>query len=388
MTVARNRLDLSRSRLVRRKRLLFAMVVVVALLLSLSCTSLGYYTRTLAGGAKILVQREPIHRLLEKGELDPDLERRLQLVLEILTVAHEDLELPDNGSYRSYVELERDAVVWNVMAAPSLSIEPVTWCFPFAGCVSYRGYFSQRRAQRFADKLERRGFDVTVRSVAAYSTLGWFRDPVLSTFLVGDDWQIAAFLMHELAHQKLYVPGDTELNESFATFIEELGVRRFFAARTTRAEDDVEIEPMMVASERERAFTGLVLDYRARLVEIYSSDLEPSTKLQRKADVFDQLRAAYRELSADWSGGPRYDGWFERDLNNADLIPIGDYHGLVPAMAGLYRASGSLDAFYRAVESLGELTPEERRASLAETLAVEAPSAENPGISGLDPESP
>ena len=192
----------------------------------------GCYLLQAAGGQmEISAKREPIAEVIADAATPPQLRARLEYVANARDFASRELGLPDNESYRSYADLDRPYVVWNVFAAPEFSVEPRRWCFPIAGCVVYRGYFSEEAAQHYASRLRRRGDDAAVGGVAAYSTLGHFKDPVLSTMLGWSDAQLAATLFHELAHQVVYVPGDSEFNESFATVVEEAGLERWLTER-------------------------------------------------------------------------------------------------------------------------------------------------------------
>jgi predicted aminopeptidase len=253
--------------------------------------------------------------------------------------------------------------VWNVVAAPALSVEPMTWCFPIAGCVSYRGYFSRSRAERFAEKLRGRGLDVAVEGVAAYSTLGWFRDPVLSTFVDWPSPDLASLIFHELAHQRLYIKGDTVFNESFASVIEREGLTRYLR----REGDQAALASWQTDHDRQRQFAELVLEHRERLRDLYASSIATQEKLRRKSEVFDDLGRAYEDLKASWGGYAGYDRWFDRQLNNANLASVGAYDRWVPAFESMLEdAGGNLAAFYDDVRALGEMTPEARRQRLAE----------------------
>jgi predicted aminopeptidase len=322
----------------------------------------GCYTaRVLSGGAGLLASREPIEKVLQNGDLTEEERGKLELSQQIVDFAISDLQLPDNGSYRTYVQLDRPYVVWNVVAAPALSIEPLTWCFPIVGCVSYRGYFKEAQAVEFARKLERKGNDVSVRGADAYSTLGRFEDPILSTFLRRPPADLARLLFHELSHQVLYVKDDTAFNESFATVVEREGLRRWLEA--TGRED--EIPALERRQDVDRRFISLLLDFRARLDRLYRSAVPDAEKAGEKARLLAALRDAYEEAKRAWGGDARYDAWFEQPLNNARLAAVADYHDLVAPLERLLRdAGGDLGSFYRAVEELGRLEPDERRRRL------------------------
>lgn len=358
------------------RRLGWALILLVSLLAMASCSTLGYYGQALWGQTRILVKRRDVGKLVADPATPDELRAKLRTVERLVDFAAGEIGLPDNGSYRTYVELppapdgsRRRAVVWNVTAAPELSTRPLTWCFPIAGCVSYRGYFSRRRAERFAERLARRGYDVAVGGAAAYSTLGWFRDPVLSTVVDYPEVDLAALLFHELAHQLVYVPGDTRFNESFATAVEIAGVRRWLAAT---GRDEAAMHAYLAGMRREEQFAELVLAYRDRLQAAYDADASAEEKRRRKAELLAELERAYRELRASWSGVPDYDGWFGRDLNNAHLVAVGAYHEYVPGFERLLAECGNdLECFYALVRELAAAEPEvrEKRLSSTETPA-------------------
>lgn len=352
-----------------RRRLYTAVLILAALPWLLSCS---YYGQAIWGQARILAARRDVGRLAADPSMPPERRSRLRSVLRIRDFAVRELALPDNGSFRSYVELPpspdgtpRRFVVWNVVAAPELSVEGVVWCFPVAGCVSYRGYFSERRARRFAEKMRHDGYDVAVTGAAAYSTLGFFKDPVLSTVIDYPELDLAGLIFHELAHQLVYVDDDTRFNESFATTVELVGVRRYQESREDGGEE--EYEAYLASQRYEAEFTALVLAHRDRLAEVYGDDaLGDDEQRRRKAQVFADLKARYEELRSSWGGEhPGYDAWFDRPLNNADLTAVGAYHDLVPGFEALLAEhGGDLQAFYAAVAELAELPPEEREARL------------------------
>ena len=315
-----------------------------------------YYTQAVRGQLEVMSKREPIDVVINASDTSADLSRRLRLVKEARQFSVDELLLPDNDSYRSYADIERDYVVWNVFAAPEFSLEPKRWCFPVAGCVSYRGYFSQDAADRKAGQLRDDGYDVAVGSVAAYSTLGKFSDPVLNTMMRWEDVDLIATIFHELAHQVLYVKNDTEFNESFATAVEEIAVERWLDSRAMESE---------LVNYRERR------DLRVRLmalVELARLDLEliyaaptgeDEMRLQKKdrlaslrGDMNDELVRAGREFPAGLSGG----------LNNARLASMSLYQGrLAEFRALLAVCDDGLACFYDAARELSELERSQAR---------------------------
>jgi predicted aminopeptidase len=320
-----------------------------------SCSTVGYYAQAARGGLEILGKRRSIERLLARPHLDPALRSRLVLVQRMRDFASRELGLPDNRSYRSYAALGRPAVSWTVVAAPALSLEPKLWCFPVAGCVSYRGYFDPAAAERYGRELEAQGYDVEVGGVAAFSSLGWFADPVLDTFLGRPDADLAGLLFHELAHQVAYAPSDTTFNESFATVVERVGVERWLEAEGRLAE----IAALRTERAREAQALDLLATARAELQALYRSALEDAAKRRRKGEILDQARAAHARLAEAWGGSP-YAGWFDAGLDNARLVSFGAYHERVPCFEALLEEEGGdLSSFYARVRVLAARTPKD-----------------------------
>ncbi|TNF78044.1 MAG: aminopeptidase [Acidobacteria bacterium] len=355
-------MSLASKRALRPRVSLLGASLLLTLLLA-GCTSLGYYSHSIKGGLGILTRRRSIESLLADPTTSPELRERLELVLDIREFAGQHLTLPLGGSYRSYVDIDRPYAVWTVVAAEELSVEPVEWCFLIAGCVSYRGYFSREKAERFAEKLGRKGLETDVGGAAAFSTLGWFSDPVLSSFVDYPEAELAGLVFHELAHQRLYVKDDTTFNESFATVVELEGVRRWLL------QDGRNDAPpaYRIAKQRQIEIADLVRRYRERLAAVYSREESEAWKRIRKEELFDELREAYRDLETSWGEPSRYGAWFGDGLNNARLASLGAYYDLVPAFETLLaRAGGDLSLFYEQAAALGKLDKADRRARLQE----------------------
>jgi predicted aminopeptidase len=344
-------------------------LLLIASLPLAGCGTLGYYGQAVSGHLGLMSAREPIEDVIADPDTPEAVRERLRVALEAREFAIAELGLPDNGSYTRYVQLERSAVVYNVFAAPEFSLQPKTWCFPVAGCVVYRGYFSQARAEEEAAGYAARGYDTWVGGAAAYSTLGRFEDPILSTMLYRDDARLAGLLFHELAHQALYLKGDSAFNEAFATAVEEEGVRRWLRG----AGRHEELAAWEAFGARVLEFEQLLARTRARLQEIYSSGASEAEMRAAKAAAFAQLEHDYQALKATWDGWNGYDRWFETPLNNARLIPSATYRGLVPAFRILLsQADGDLEAFYAESRRLAELSQEERDAEFRRLLALAA----------------
>jgi len=340
------------------KDLLRRCAVPLLTLLLGGCSTLDYYAHLGQGQWQLLQARQPVERLLHDPATDPELVRRLTLSQQARDFASTSLQLPENRSYRLYADLGRPFVVWNVFATPEFSLDPELHCFPIAGCVAYRGYYQQSRARGAAALLRQQGLDTYMGGVEAYSTLGWFDDPLLNTMLRWSDERFIAVIFHELAHQQYYLPGDTAFNESFATFVEREGLRQWHASRgeTPPATDD----------RQRQQFIDLVLASRERLRQLYASDLPEQDMHAAKQSEFERLRRDYRALrQREWGGQGRYDAWIESPLNNAKLLPFGLYDQWVPAFAALFAREGrDWRAFYAAVSALGRLPEADRRAAL------------------------
>jgi predicted aminopeptidase len=290
------------------------------------------------------------------------LRAKLARALAIREFASRDLALPDNGSYRRYADLGRPFVVWNVVAAPEFSVEPLESCFPFAGCVSYRGYYSEEAARRYAAALAEKGYDVHLGGAPAYSTLGWFDDPVLSTFIHYPEAELAGVVFHELAHQAVYLKGDTMFNESFASTVEEEGVRRWLEREGAPAQRQAYAESRRRRSE----FVALVIKYRAELAAFYDRPGQLEEKRAGKRRLFSEMEDEYLALKISWGGFAGYDRLFARGANNALLASVASYAELVPAFRALLaKKQGDLAAFYDAVRDLERLEKPERDAQLA-----------------------
>lgn len=327
------------------------------------CSS--YYAQLAAGQLDLLRQREPISVIVDDQQRDPKLRERLGRALQARRFASAALALPDNGSYRVYADIERPYVVWNVFATEAFSVAPLTHCFPIAGCVAYRGYYQQGRARGASALLQAEGYDTMVSGVQAYSTLGWFDDPLLSSMLRWDDERLAGLIFHELAHQKLYIADDTAFNESYASFVEHEGLRQWRAHRGLPSLSDA-------AQQQYADLSQLMLETRERLAALYASGLGESAMRAAKAAEFTRLRQTYRRLRDQrWNGDGRFDRWMAQPLNNASLLPFGLYDRWVPAFASLFEQAGrDWQRFHDEVEALGRLPADERTLAL-ETLRLQ-----------------
>lgn len=336
-------------------------LLLTAISLLAGCSNAGYYLRSVSGQLEIWQREVPIEKVLADPGLDPKLKVQLERALRIRDYASRELGLPDNRSYRSYADLARPFVVWNVFAAAEFSVDAKQWCFPFAGCVGYRGYFSEAEARAYAATLAAEGYDVHIGGVPAYSTIGWFADPVLNTFIHYPEPELARMLFHELAHQLVYVKDDTVFNESFATVVEQIGVDRWLEAFGSAAD-----RQRVRRLQRFRAdFRALILNARSELAGLYAGPATAEEKRRRKAEVFTALRKAYQAQRVTWEGFAGYDRWFAQPLGNAHLASVAIYTQRVPAFEALFVQNGSdLPRFYAAVRELAGLPPAERERRL------------------------
>jgi predicted aminopeptidase len=318
-----------------------------------------YYGHLLGGQLDLLSRREPIAKVLADPRTDAALRQKLERALAARAFASRELGLPDNGSYTRYADLERPYAVWNVFAAPELSLTPHEWCYLLVGCLAYRGYYDPERAEAAARELREEGFDVLVAGVPAYSTLGWFDDPLLSTMHGGED-RIAGTIFHELAHQLAFAEGDTAFNESYATFVEYEGLRQYL-------KDAPELAQQAARRLRwESEYRALMLAARERLQAIYADDAPDGEKRERKRLELERLQRERRELRRAWWGSEGDDAVLAA-AGNAQLVPYGLYHQWVPAFARLFeREGGDWRAFHRAVAGLNALGKDERQAKLEE----------------------
>lgn len=338
--------------------------LIATLALLLATTNIGacYYMQAIRGHFEIMNSRQPISEVIADEESPEVLRERLKIVQEARNFAVSELQLADNESYQFYADLGRDYVVWNVFAAPEFSLEPKTWCFPVAGCVAYRGYFAQEAAREKARSLSDDGYDVAVGGVSAYSTLGKFADPVLNTMMRWPDEQLVATIFHELAHQKLYIKGDTAFNESFATAVADIGIRRWFEQRN----DSAGLERVEQNRSLRYSMMSLVEDTKNELGQLYESGLDDALKRARKQAILEELSAAILRLM-EGRGADAAD-WLRQPLNNARLVSFGLYEGYQDAFRKILDdCNDDLTCFYAESRRLAKLDRKERQRHLEQT---------------------
>ncbi|HSG65354.1 MAG TPA: aminopeptidase [Gammaproteobacteria bacterium] len=345
------------------------MGLLAAALATMSGCSLTYYWQAAAGHLDLVRRRTPIETVLEDPAQSPAVKESLRRVVEMRRFAVDVLGLPDNDSYMSYADLQRPYVVWNVVAAAEFDVVPQQWCFVFLGCVSYRGYFSRDAAETYAATLREEGFDTYVAGASAYSTLGYFADPVLNTMLAGGEAYVAGILFHELAHQKSYLRGDSDLNEAFATAVQQYGTLAWLEEHGAPEE----VEAFRRGLRRQDGFTALVAEQRERLSALYASGMAVDDLRPAKAAAFARMREDYARLKQSWGGIGEYDGWFEQPLNNAQLASVATYRRWLPGLSWYLERNG-LEALYAQMERLEALGARERERELEAWLDAADPA--------------
>jgi predicted aminopeptidase len=340
------------------------------------CRTLSFYGQAIKGQYQIIAHEQKITKLLADPETPAPLKAKLELVQNLRVFAKEGLQLPVDGHYEKYVDVHRPFVVWNVEAAPEFSLEPKSWWYPFVGSLDYRGYFTKEGVQKYGAWLQTRGYDVYVGGVTAYSTLGWFKDPVLNTFLFDDEPDLAETLFHELGHQRVFASGDTDFNEAFATTVGQEGARRWLRAKG----DQGALEKYLATLRRNTEFVRLVMTTRGRLETLYGDERTEAGKIKatrkqrgtppeqlrrQKQELLDRLQREYAQLKAQWGGAQDYDPWFARKVNNAQLNSVAAYYDLVPGFERLLEQNGGdLGKFYEAADKLRREPKTERHQRL------------------------
>jgi predicted aminopeptidase len=344
------------------------LLLAITLLHLAACAAPSYYAQAISGHRDLMSQRKDIAEILESGSASPELAQRLELSLEIRKFAVAQLQLPDNASYSRFVETGRDAVTWNVVAAAEFSLAPRQWCFLVSGCVPYRGYFKLKNAEDFAARLSATGFDTAVSPVIAYSTLGWFDDPLLDTMFQYSDEQLAAVIFHELAHQELYVRGDTTFSESYASFVEETGLRLWLESSGR----EQLLSGWLKQQNASRELNELLQEARTKLAAIYTSGEPEENMREAKSAEFENLRTNYRLLvEQQWEGQSYFESLFARELNNASLALVNSYRAGSCAFEMLYReAHRDMARFQQLAASKARLGKEQRRIWLDQPCEV------------------
>ena len=357
------------------QRFKFSFIFCIFLSLLTACGDNGYLLQSFKGHMDLMSKARPIEDILAENEAPNELCDQLEKVVVLREFAVKSLQLPDHGSYLDYADLGRPYAVWNVVAAPELSLEMLQWCFPIIGCVTYRGYFDEMSAIAVKDAFVRQGFDADVYGVEAYSTLSWFDDPVLNTFLKNDEIHLASLLFHELAHQVVYVPDDTTFNESFAKTVEIEGLRRW----AHHAQSPTLMEEYERREHLSSQFRGFLFDIRQELHTVYSSPLDNTEKRKAKQEIVNRAYDEYAELKKSWGSYSGFDQWMDKGINNARLASIASYYDLVPAFQTLLKNVGhDLSAFYIEVKKLASQPEKIRAAHLQSLVPFQKVSFKNP----------
>jgi predicted aminopeptidase len=353
------------SKLLRRRKTLLVLLLVVVVTVS-GCQTIGFYAQAAKGQFQIFAHQEVIDKLVADPKTPAPLRQQLRLIEQLRAFAKDQLKLPVDGNYRKYVDVHRPYVVWNVQAAPQFSLQPRTWWYPLVGSLEYRGYFSERGARKYAARIVKKGDDVYVDGVEAYSTLGWFKDPVLNTFIDRSEPELAEVIFHELGHRRVFARGDTDFNEAYATTVGQEGARRWLrASGKTNL-----LERYAVALQRNDQFVHLIMSTREQLEKVYGDTLDKDGKVraakvpplpparlkEAKQRVFMGLRSQYEQLKISWGGYSGYDDWFAHELNNAQLNTIANYYDFLPAFKRLLELNGGdMEKFYQEVERLSKM---------------------------------
>src|SRR5882724_9662624 len=355
----------------RGRKCVIALSLGVVLLALSGCQTFSFYKQAIKGQYELLAHRQPIDKLIADPQTESRLRQKLELLQKLRAFADHDLKLPVDGHYTKYVDVHRPFVVWNVEAAPEFSMEPKAWWYPLVGSLEYRGYFSEQKANEYANALRKKGYDVYVGGVEAYSTLGWFKDPALNTFIFNIEPDLAETVFHELGHQRVFARGDTDFNEAFATTVGQEGAKRWLGAK----EDQTASEKYLAEIQHTREFAALIAATREQLEAIYGDERNEEGKVkatartreippllrEHKKRILDQLQQKYVQLKQRWGGESDYDPWFARQVNNAKLNSVAAYYDLVPGFEHLLALNGGdLEKFYQAVERLAQKPKKER----------------------------
>lgn len=356
-----------------RLRFLIRSLILIALPLLLSgCVELGYYLQCAAGQLEIMRLSRPLPTVIGDPQTPSETRRKLRKVQAMRAFAVTELGLPEGKSYRHYADLDRPYALWNLVAAPEFSLEPKQWCFPIAGCVNYKGYFKVESARSLADKLRANNYDVDLYGVQAYSTLNWFADPILNTFIDSSETRLAGLLFHEMAHQLIYVEDDSSFNEAFAMSVQNAGVMRWFRQQG----DSAQWQRFQQSQRQQNLFHNFLSSTRQQLKNLYQQDLPVASLRTAKQEIIGNALERYHRLRRSGQLDARFENWMQRGLNNARLSGIATYRKLLPGFqALLQQTEGNLELYFRRVRELAEWPIEQRHNHLLE-LATAAPSSQ------------
>jgi len=341
------------------------LLIVAIFSLVQGCSSISYYWEKVQGHSEILNNQRPIKEVIADSKTKLETRQRLINAEKARNFASQVLKLPDNDSYKNYVDIDRDYVVWTVVATPAYSIKPKQWCFLIVGCLSYRGYFSKQSAEEFAADLKKKNMDVYISGTKAYSTLGWFDDPLLSSMLYKSEANLVGIIFHELAHQQMYVEDDTAFNEGFASTVELLGIKAWFEQMNNKKG----YAEYQLAKQRDKEFKQLLNKTRLKLKALYELSLTNEKKRQEKKLLFVKLKNDYAALKKQWNGYGGYDAWMSKDLNNAHLALVATYNDWIPAFKALFKKLNyQFKDFYKEVQVLADKPKQQRENSLLQLM--------------------
>ena len=360
------------AKFVRRRKTLLLLLSLALIVAAVSgCQTIGFYSQAIRGQYQIFAHQQLIDKLIADPQTPEKLREQLRLVQQLRAFAKDELKLPVDGHYRKYVDVHRPYVVWNVQATPQFSLQPRTWWYPMVGSLEYRGYFSEKGARKYGARIAKKGDDVYVDGVEAYSTLGWFKDPILNTFIDRSEPELAEVLFHELGHQRVFARGDTDFNEAYATTVGQEGARRWLRAsgktnlmekyETVLRRNDEFVHLIMSTREQLEKVYGDTLDKDGKVKAAKTPPLPPEQLREAKQRVFAELRSNYEKLKATWGGYKGYDEWFARELNNAQLNTIANYYDFLPAFQRLLEMNdNNMEKFYVEVERLSKMDKDQR----------------------------
>lgn len=342
------------------KTVLFGLLIVTASGLS-GCADLGYLMHTANGHFDIISRTEKTDTLINDPETDPRLREQLKNVNRILAFANDHLDLPSNGSYLEYADIGRDYVLKNLFATQEFSIHAERWCYPLVGCMGYRGYFDEQRLDTDLQQFRSQGLDIYIAHVDAYSTLGWFNDPLLNTFIDWSELRLAGLIFHELAHQRLYVDGDSTFNESYAMAVQQAGIEALLSQRG----ETERLPRYRQYLQNRRKVIELIAQARQDLQQLYVENTGTDNLRELKAARMSQLKTDYLALHQKFKVNDGFSRWFEKDLNNAQLVSVATYHSLVPAFRNLLASTGKdFPSFYQIAEQIGDMETTDRETCL------------------------
>jgi predicted aminopeptidase len=340
---------------------LSAAFITILVVLASGCTDVRYYMQSVRGQLDVVSRRQDIAEMLADETLPQAMRERLGLVLAVRNFAVDSMQLPESGSYTAYADLERDYAVKNLFAAPEFSTHLRSWCYPIVGCATYRGYFDEGMLHETASQLRQQGYDVYTGRVAAYSTLGWFEDPILNTVMGWPEYQLVGLIFHELAHHRLYIDDDTVFNESFASAVEQSGIELWYS---TRAQQE-QVEVYLQRKNSRKLVVEVIFRIRKELAALYEQEIPAEEMREKKAELMQQAKEEYQGLGEQVTASSGFNRWFAGELNNAKLGSVAAYNNYVGAFLAIL-ASHDYDyaKFYEHVEALGRLEQPEREARL------------------------